>query len=309
MKKIQISCAYAFPICKYGYPPSFPDLEKALREIASMGYRYCELEGLGPAYNRHFTAKRKHYLQLAADLGLHYHNYCIVDPLLVSPVRSIRHKAYGLYDSGCENAAALGAETVHIATYTPPLRYRKIPYKLKEKYSFNLDYRASVPRGFDWTTSWSVLVESCRRAAETADRHGLDVLVEPRVGEMIAGTDAMLLLIRDVDHPRLKANFDFAHLMAQKEILALSWKKLEPHIGGIHVADNDTATVEHLPIGRGKVDWQTMLELIASSRYDRYLGVDLFVPPARAVPAFREAKAKLEEMVKKFHLGRRIEIS
>ena len=309
MKKIRISCAYAFPICKYGYPPSFTNLEKALREIAGMGYQHCELEGLGAAHNRHFTTRRKHYLQLAADLGLHFHNYCIVDPALVSPNKRIRQQAYGLYDRGCENAAAFGAETVHIATYTPPLRFRKIPYQLKEKYSFNLDYRASVPRGFDWKSSWSVLVESCRRAAEAADRHGLDVLVEPRVGEMVAGTDAMLLLLRDVAHPRLKANFDFAHLMAQKEILALSWKKLEPHIGGIHVADNDTASVEHLPIGKGKVDWRTMLELIASSRYDRYLGVDLFVPPNRAVPAFRDAKRQLEEMAGKFGLSRRIEVS
>ena len=308
MKKIRIACAYAFPICKYGYPPSFPDLEKALREIAAMGYRHCELEGLGPAHNRHFTTKRKNYLRLSAELDLHFHNYCIVGPLLVSPDIARRRKAYELYDSGCDNAAALGAETVHIATYTPPLRYRKIPYQLKKSYNFDLDYRAEVPKGFDWKSTWSVLVESCRRAAETADRYGLDVLVEPRVGEMIAGTDAMLLLLRDVDHPRLKANFDFAHLMAQKEILALSWKKLEPHIGGIHVADNDTRTVEHLQIGTGAVDWRAMLALIASSRYDRYLGVDLFVRPSKAVPAFREARNTLEKMVGEFGLSRRIEV-
>lgn len=309
MRKIKISCAYAFPICRYGYPPSFPDLEKALREISAMGYRHCELEGLGPAHNRHFTTKRKHYLRLADELGLHFHNYCIVDPALVSPDKARRRKAYELYDSGCENAAALGAETVHIATYTPPLRFRKIPYQLKKAYSFDLDYRAEVPRGFDWQSAWAVLVESCRRAAEAADRHGMDVLVEPRVGEMIAGTDAMLLLLRDVNHPRLKANFDFAHLMAQKEILSLSWKKLEPHVGGIHVADNDTRTVEHLPIGQGKTDWQTMLELIAASGYDRYLGVDLFVRPARAARAFREARERLEQMASDFGLTRRIEVS
>lgn len=309
MNKIRLSCAYAFPICKYGYPPSFPDLEKALREIAAMGYRHCELEGLGPAHNRHFTARRKFYQQLGADLGLHFHNYCIVDPTLVSPTKARRRKAYELYDRGCENAAVLGAETIHIASYTPPVRFRKIPYKLKETYSFDLDYRATIPRGFDWEASWSILVESCRRAAETADRFGLDVLVEPRVGEMVAGTDAMLLLLRDVNHPRLKANFDFAHLMAQKEILALSWKKLEPHIGGVHVADNDTASVDHLPIGKGKVDWETMLKLIASGAYNRYLGVDLFVPPARAIPAFREARILLEDMVRKFGLGRRIAVS
>jgi sugar phosphate isomerase/epimerase len=306
--KIKLSVAYAYAICKYGYPPAFADLDKALAELAAAGFRHTELEGLGRAWNVHFVKHRARYQRMLADLNLNIHNYCIVDPALVSPDRATRRRAYELYDMGCENAAAFGSITVHIATYAPPLKRQRIPYELGKKYNFNLDYRVRVPRGFSWQRVWDVLVESCRRAAETADRYGLDVLVEPRVGETIANTESMLMLIRDVGHRRLKANFDFAHLAAQKETLALSWVKLASRVGGIHIADNNGCDVEHRQIGQGTIDWEMMLRLIADSGYNRYMGLDLFVPPKNALRAFAEAAKRLKTMIRDYGLSDRFEL-
>ena len=300
--KIRLSVAYAYAICKYGYPPSFKDMDLALVELSKLGFRYTEFEGLGRDWNMRFLKQRKRYQKMLSDLGIHVHNYCIVDPKLVSSNRAERTKAYELYDLGCENAAAFGCLTVHIATYGPPLIYERVPYKLGEAYNFNLDYRARIPAGFSWQKDWDVLVESCQRVARAADKHGLDVLVEPRVGERICNTESMLNLIRDVNHPRLKANFDFAHLVAQKENLSLSWERLRPHVGGIHIADNNTRDVEHLQLGKGVIDWEQILRQVCDSGYDRYIGLDLFVKPTQAAKAFTDGRKRLADMIRQFKL-------
>lgn len=307
-KAIRLGAAYAFQIAKYGYPPSFADLDRGLADLSRLGFRYTELEGLGAGWNRHFMHHRRRYERMLGDLGLHVYNYCIVDPDLVSLDASKRRKAYALYELGCENAAAFGAESVHLASYAPPLKFTRRPYKLGEKYHFKLDYRPTLPRGFDWDAVWGALVESCRRACQTADRFGLNVLMEPRVGEMICNSESMLMLLRDVDHPRLKANFDFAHFMAQKEILPLSWVKLARHVGGIHIADNDGRDVEHRQIGLGSIDFDTLLRAIAQSDYDGYIGLDIFVTKRNVDRAFAEGRRRLAELVRHSGVADRFEL-
>lgn len=301
--------AYAFQIAKYGYPPSFEDLDRGLQDLSRLGFRYTELEGLGKGWNRHFARHRKRYCTLLKDLGIHVYNYCIVDPALVSLDKAKRKKAYELYEQGCENAAAFGAESIHLASYAPPLKFARRPYKLGEEYNFKLDYRPTLPKGFDWKACWGAVVESCRKACETAAKYRMNVLMEPRVGEMICNSESMLMLLKEVDHPRLKANFDFAHFMAQKEILPLSWAKLEKHVGGIHIADNNAMDVEHRQIGRGTIDFDTMLRLIGRSDYQGYIGLDLFVSKRNVDRAFVEARRLFADRVRQAGMTERFVIA
>lgn len=308
VNKIKIGCAYAYIIRKYGYPPPLKLLPQALKEISAMGFRYTELEGLGREWNEHLSKNHGEYQKLLDDLDLKIYNYCIVDPILVSSNRSERQAAYDLYVLGCETAKAYGADSVHIATYTPPLNFQELPYELHKEYQFDIDFRARVPNGFCWQQVWDTLVESCRAVCEVAKPLGMDVLVEPRVGETIANSESMLMLINDVGYPNLKANFDFAHLSAQREILALSWKKLERFVGGIHVADNDIRTIEHLPIASGVIDWEHMLRLIAASNYRGYMGIDVFGREGLDGQSTAESRQKLIELIGTLGLSDNFEI-
>lgn len=307
-RPIRLGVAYAFQIAKYGYPPSFEDLDRGLKDLSRLGFRYTELEGLGKGWNRHFARHRNRYCTLLGDLGIHVYNYCIVDPALTSLDKTKRKKAYDLYEQGCENAAAFGAESVHLASYAPPLKFARRPYKLGEEYNFNLDYRPTLPKGFDWKACWGAVVESCRKACETAEKYKLNVLMEPRVGEVICNSESMLMLLKDVNHVRLKANFDFAHFVAQKEILPLSWAKLEKHVGGIHVADNNSKDVEHRQIGQGTIDFVTILHLIGQSDYQGYMGLDFFVSKPNVDRAFVEGRRLLADRVKEAKMDHRFAI-
>ena len=44
---MKISCCWLYAIGVYGFPPKIEDIKKAIREMADMGFKYIELEGMG----------------------------------------------------------------------------------------------------------------------------------------------------------------------------------------------------------------------------------------------------------------------
>lgn len=275
---MKLSLTYLYVIFQYGYPHTVQDVLRALPRIRKLGFRFLEMEGLGPAHLLALHQRRDSVRQGLADSGLHVHNFCIVDPDLVSLNAAARAKALDRFKLGAELGDFLGAETLHLASYAPPVRYLAAkPYQLggKKGYQFASHTRVRIPKGFDWQVVWGTLVESCRRCAEIAAQHGKIVLMEPRVGEVICSVDSQLRLIEHVSQPNFKANFDTAHFSAQRENVVLALEKLRGHFANIHIADNDPVSAEHLPIGEGIIDWKEFFRVLKGMQYEGYLGLDL----------------------------------
>ena len=286
---MKISACYAYTIASFGYPPTYEKVVRAIWELHDLGYRAVELEGLGLRHMREVYAQRKDLCQICGDLGVRVHNFCAIDPELVSPDKSRRKRAMEVVRIGAEVAAELGSETLHLASYAPPLMFKNVPYAIGKKYTFDLNYRAIAPKGFSYPRLWDALVDSCREVARIAQTHGLRVIMEPRVGELIASSDSMLRLLEAVACPNFFANFDTAHFQAQKEYLALTLEKLKSRIGNIHVADNDARSIEHLPLGTGVIDWKEFFRVLRAQGYGGYLGVDIFLPRGRIRKAYGDA--------------------
>jgi sugar phosphate isomerase/epimerase len=273
---IKIGITYLYTILTYGYPPAIEDDFKALADIQEMGFHYLEMEGLGREHTQSLWGRRAEFKQRLADHGVHVHNFCAVDPDLVSLDDATRRAAYERFKQSAELGAYLGTETLHLASYAPPVSYKgKHPYSLGEKYEFGDTYNISIPDGFSWDRVWSTIVGSCRTAAQIAETHGLTVIMEPRVGEVICSVDSMLRLINDVAMPNFKANFDTAHFCAQRENIPLALTKLQGKYANMHVADNNPISTDHLPIGEGVIDWDEVFRLLRLQGYDGYLGLDL----------------------------------
>src|SRR5690242_3094937 len=131
---MRIGITYLYTIFRYGYPHSAEDALKALPEIRKLGFHYLEMEGLGAAHMRAMHRNRTRLLRTLNDAGLHVHNFCVVDPALVSPDRAKRGRAMDLFRQGAELAELLGTETLHLASYAPPVRYVTAkPYALGAK--------------------------------------------------------------------------------------------------------------------------------------------------------------------------------
>lgn len=273
---MKIGITYLYTIYTYGYPPRLQDDFKAIAEIARMGFHYLEMEGLGGNHTEDVWSHRADLKKCLDDNGVRVHNFCAVDPFLVSMDDAQRHAAYERFHRTAELGAYFGTETLHLASYSPPVTYGgKAPYQLDEDYTFGDTFEVKIPDGFSWPRVWSVLVESCRHTADVAAQHGRTIIMEPRVGEIICTPDSLLRLIEHVDRPNFKANFDTGHFCAQRENVALALMKLEDKFANIHISDNDPRTTDHLPIGEGAIDWREFLRVLKGMNYTGYLGLDL----------------------------------
>lgn len=295
---MRIGITYLYVIFRYGYPHGIRDVLRALPEIRKLGFRYLEMEGLGRGHLRAMYANRKSVAAALADNGLHVHNFCVVDPALVALEAVKRAKALDEFRIGAELGAFFGAETLHLASYAPPVRYVSAkPYQLggKRKYAFAGQTQVRIPPGFEWQNVWNSLVSSCRKCADIAAEHRKTVIMEPRVGEVICSVDSLLRLIEHVDRPNFKANFDTGHFSAQRENAVLALKKLEGHFANVHVSDNDPVNTNHLPIGDGSIEWLEFFRVLKQMKYAGYLGLDLGMSKT-IVRDYKKSIARIREI-------------
>jgi len=301
---MKLSITYLYTIFRYGYPHSVEDAFRSLPEVRKLGFRFLELEGLGAKHLRDLYAKRQRLVEIVDSTGLHVHNFCVVDPDLVSPDAARRAKALDGFKMGAEIAALLGSETLHLASYAPPVRYLSDkPYQLAAKggYRFAGQTRVRLPRGFDWNEVWRALVESCRACADIAAESGRTVIMEPRVGETVCSVDSLLRLIEHVGRPNFKANFDTGHFSAQRENVVLALAKLRCRFANIHIADNDPANTGHVPIGEGTIDWEEFFRTLKQMDYDGYLGLDLGMRRS-LVAGYRRSVERIQEICGKLRI-------
>ena len=275
---MRLSLTYLYTIFRYGYPHTVDDALRSLPEIRKLGFRFLEMEGLGRTHLVGLHRVRKQLAAIVDGCGLHIHNFCVVDPNLVSLNTARRSRAIDGFRMGAEVAVMLEAETLHLASYAPPVRYLETrPYQLgaEDGYQFANQTRLRIPNRFDWNAVWAALVAGCQSCADIAAEYNKIVLMEPRVGEVICSVDSQLRLIEHVGRPNFKANFDTAHFSAQRENVPLALMKMRGHFGNIHIADNHPSNTDHLPIGDGAIDWQEFFRVLKLIGYDGYLGLDL----------------------------------
>lgn len=274
---MKLSVTYLVTILKYGYPPKPEDDIKSLEYLNRLGFHYLEMEGLGKEHAANLKKNLSTYKNALADNNIHVHNFCIVDPDMVSLDTQKRSAAYDHFremaDIGCE----LGAETLHLASFSPPVEYKgHAPYALDGgEYEYGSNAQIHIPEKFCWQEVWDALVDGTRHCAEHAGSLGKTVIMEPRVGETICSVDSMIRLLDDVGSEWLKANFDVGHFSAQRENVCLALMKLEGKYANIHIADNNPRDAEHIPLGTGTVDWDEFFQILARQGYNGYLGLDL----------------------------------
>jgi len=297
---MKINCCWLYAISKYGYPPTLKQTKQALREMATMGFQAAELEGVREANLREVFAARHELKSLCAGLGLKIINFCPVLPDLVSLNRRRRLKAVDLFEMGAEVASYVGARLVQIDSFTPPLTFRGVaPYKKAVK--FDERYVVRVPAGFSWARQWDALVDSVARCRRIARSGGLTLLIEPRVGEIVSNTDAMLRLIAAVGSDHFGVVLDTGHLNGQKELLPLSVMKLGSAIKYVHASDNDSRTNAHRAIGEGTIDWDGLMLALKRVHFSGYVGVDVG-NVSNIMGAYRKSKKALERLARSFNV-------
>ncbi len=297
---MKISCCWLYAISKYGYPPSLDDTFRVLREMKALGFDNVELEGVRRENLLAVYEKRQELRKFCEGEGLRVINFCPVLPGSVSTMRTEREEAWDLFRRALEIARLFECATIQGDSFTPPLKFRgDSPYK--ESISYGKHFTVEIDPAFKWPRLWEAMVESFSRFTAEAKKAGLRFCVEPRVGELLSNTDAILRMMDAVGDDNFGAVLDTAHLNAQKEILALSVEKLGKRIFFVHAADNDSRTNEHLAAGRGTVDWDGVFQGLKKHKFSGYVAVDVgMVPDLDA--QYRESVEFLKKMAAKHGL-------
>jgi sugar phosphate isomerase/epimerase len=297
---VKIVCAWMYAIGRYGFPPAMPDILAAIREMKEMGFEYIEAEGIGYENLEQVIAHRQEIRNLCDGEGLKLANFAVLLPDIFCQEAKVRATAFEHFQRGIETASYLGSPYAWIDSFFPPLAVKKgvIP---TEELVYGQEFRVSVPDGFDWRRFWDSFVEAVCRANEIAKKNSVGLLLEPRVGEVVSNSDAMLRLIEAVDDGNFGVILDVGHQHAQKELLPLSVEKLGRHMKYVHIADNDGKDNRHFAPGDGNVDWEELFRLLKLRRFEGFFSIDLEkLPDLRA--KFEQAKRFLEAYAERYGL-------
>lgn len=271
---MKISCCWLYAITKYGYPPSLADTFRVLKEMKALGFENVELEGVRRDNLLRVYERRQELKSFCDGEGLRVVNFCPILPGSVSLERPEREESWELFQRGIEIANLFGCATIQCDSFTPPLKFRgDSPYK--ENVSYGKHFAVEVDPAFDWARQWEAMAESFSFFTREARKAGLKFCVEPRVGELLSNTDAILRMMDAVGDDNFGAVLDTAHLNAQKEILALSVEKLGRRIFYVHAADNDGRVNDHVAAGRGTVDWDGVFQALKKHGFTGYVAVDV----------------------------------
>jgi sugar phosphate isomerase/epimerase len=289
-----------YAIGKYGFPPKINNMIKAIKEMAEMGFRYIELEGLGYENIKSVYENREILKKECLQNNVEVVNFAPIISQVLSIDPNEFNEAIKYFEMGVKIASYLGSEKVWIDSYMPPMIIKE-GKSYTENLNFGKQIYAKLLPNFSWKEFWKEYTKNIKKCNQICKDYGIKLLIEPRVGEVLSNSDALLRVFDVIDDENLGAILDIAHQHAQKEILPIAISKLNKKIKYVHIADNDGRDNYHYVIGDGNVDWDEIFIALKSIGYNGYYAIDLEKLPNLSY-AFIKSKRLLEEYAQKYDL-------
>lgn len=279
---MKIGCAALYPITRYGFPYSLDNYLKAVAEMGSAGFEYCELEinvdnDLQEYFDRESEVQRAltdHKMTISSIIGVVSGAFSTNTYIAQDYLEKFRRL--------CRFGADVGCENICICAYMPP---EIEGIKGSEVYAGSPPLRVRIPNGFNWDIFWENAVKQFASMARICAEFDQKLIIENRVGDFINTSDGVLKLIEDAGEPNAGCLLDVAHCNATREHIDLVIPKLKKRLLYVHLADNDGTYSYHLPAGRGKIDFLGIFRSLSAIGYDSFVNVDYGGVPAEQILA------------------------
>lgn len=270
----KITCAYLYPITRYGYPPDIRQTLSHIEEMASLGFRSLELEGIGEENIKYLYQHQEGISDKLKELDCKVPVLCIVLPQLSAPDKIKQSHSLELFEMGCNVAKHLGAAAVLDNGPLLPFEY-PANAPIKRHYEEATLSNLGWPKDFKWSSYWNDLTSTYREACKIAATFGLNYQMHPCEGSLITGTDSFLYFADAVDSPNLFFNLDTANQFYFKDNLPLSLLRLADRIDYIHISDNRGLHVEHLVPQDGKIRWDSFFSTLQEIKFKGKIAIDV----------------------------------
>jgi len=151
---------------------------------------------------------------------------------------------------------------------------------------------------------WDIAVDNLKTLGVDAEAAGVDLVIElePFTQALVKNAHELARFIREVGHPRVKANADISHLHLAGSSFA-DVAELNGMIGHMHVSDCDGKVHGDLPPGRGVTPIKEYMEACVDAGFDEgTVSIELEYSPDPdhivewVEEAYRETAAIMAEM-------------
>ena len=130
------------------------------------------------------------------------------------------------------------------------------------------------------------IVEELRRLSESAEREGIVLVLENLVNTWASTSARTVDILRRVDHPAFKANWDPANALiaGDSRVYPEGYRLLADHVAHVHVADARPGSTgphgyDEANLLDGVIDWPNQLQDLSDTAYSGYLTIETQVPP------------------------------
>jgi len=272
----RIGICWLYAITKYGYVISVKDLLNAIDDAHRLGFSLFEIEGVAGDNLRGVVENKAAIRTKCRETGVHIMNFIPVLPDLMSMDETKRKTALADFQSGCETAAFFETDMIQIDTHYSPL-YLVKPYDISQEFRFIYQPpKMRLEPSFDfWRYFHDVIADSVSKCNDLAADSGLRLCIEPRTWENIPNVWALELLFREVGSTNVGAVFDTAHLACQKTLLVQAVEMLGKKIFYVHASDSDFRSEDHIEIGKGLIDWASLLMALQKQGFGGVFGLDI----------------------------------
>ncbi|MFQ5640174.1 MAG: sugar phosphate isomerase/epimerase family protein [bacterium] len=125
------------------------------------------------------------------------------------------------------------------------------------------------------------VVDIFRKVAGLAAQHNLIVAVENEPGFCCDSGENTARILRKVDSPYLRANWDPANAVgAGAPAFPQGYDSIKPWIANVHIKDTvQTTAIECVPVGEGIVDWCGQLQALARDKTVEHVTIETHCLP------------------------------
>ena len=128
---------------------------------------------------------------------------------------------------------------------------------------------------------WQAAINKLTKMGRLIQASHRQMALEIMPGAFIAGSDGFLRVRSELAAAGIDVayNFDTGHAWAQREPVWLLPSKLENHISGTHICDNDSLHNTSLRPGKGSIPWEGVFRGLFETGYTGSIDIEIICAP------------------------------
>ncbi len=131
-----------------------------------------------------------------------------------------------------------------------------------------------LPDGLSVEDGWKTCIANVRAVCVHAESEGVDFCVEAGPFCLIKVADDVERLLREVNSPRLRVNYDGGNFLAGGQDPLDAAERLALRTAHVHIKDWSLSQGKETALGDGDIDYAAALRILRSAGYDGWLVIE-----------------------------------